>query len=106
MDDPDSYGVEMGLQLAAKAGGRAERRRTGKTVKPTVYLAVGISGAARDLVGMKNSKNITAINKDEEAPILAISDLGVIGDARKICLNSSKRWKPAADRAMGASSGE
>jgi electron transfer flavoprotein alpha subunit len=58
--------------------------QTGKTVKPTVYLALGISGATQHMVGMKGAKNIIAINKDEEAPILSIADLGIVGDVHKV----------------------
>ena len=58
--------------------------QTGKTVKPKVYVALGISGATQHMVGMKNSDNIIAVNKDGEAPIFGIADLGVVGDVHKV----------------------
>ena len=89
-DVADALGAEVGSSRACVDAGWIEKDRqvgqTGKTVRPDLYMACGISGAIQHVAGMEGSELVISINKNDTAPIFEVSDLGIVGDVKQLSL--------------------
>jgi electron transfer flavoprotein alpha subunit len=88
-----TYSCSRALVDAKRVGIERQVGQTGKTVKPEVYLALGISGAIQHVVGMENSEYIIAVNKDKSAPIFQVADIGVVADLNQLLPTLNKLIK-------------